>query len=216
PSRPTCLPMRASSRVDLAFISTRSLKAAPIWPINEVRRAGRRTEKLPLRTASRASSSSWRAVSSAPPTRPALLPLDAGTRARPLVCLPPDAAVDLAAALVRAISLPSLRCRGGRMFTKPCTSDTMYAMPTPRFRVVVADDGEDMRELIVAALELSGSFVVVGRAADGADAIVEVGRHQPDLAVIDLAMPVVSGLEAIPGIRAASPETKVVVVSGFP
>jgi DNA-binding NarL/FixJ family response regulator len=89
-------------------------------------------------------------------------------------------------------------------------------MPTPRFRVVVADDGDDMRELIVAALELSGSFVVVGRARDGGQAIAEVERQRPDLAVIDLAMPGVSGLEAIPGIRAASPETKVVAVSGFP
>jgi DNA-binding NarL/FixJ family response regulator len=92
----------------------------------------------------------------------------------------------------------------------------MYAMPTPRFHVVVADDGDDMRELIVAALELSGSFIVVGRAGDGAEAIAEVERRRPDLAVIDLAMPGVSGLEAIPGIRAASPATKVVVVSGFP
>jgi DNA-binding NarL/FixJ family response regulator len=92
----------------------------------------------------------------------------------------------------------------------------MYAMPTHRFHAVVADDGEDMRELIVAALEMSGSFTVVGRAADGAEAISEVKRTQPDLAIVDLAMPVVTGLEAIEGIRAVSPSTKVVVVSGFP
>ena len=89
-------------------------------------------------------------------------------------------------------------------------------MPTSRFRAVVADDGEDMRELIVAALEASGSFTVVGRAADGTEAIEQVRQHRPDLAVVDLAMPGVSGLEAIPGIRAASPTTQVVVVSGFP
>src|SRR5205814_9410796 len=44
----------------------------------------------------------------------------------------------------------------------PADRTQCYAMPTSRFRTVVADDGEDMRELIVAALESSGSFTVVG------------------------------------------------------
>src|SRR6188768_1789844 len=92
----------------------------------------------------------------------------------------------------------------------------MSAMPAPPFRVVVADDGDDMRELLVVALEASGPFTVVGTAADGAAAVAEVERHRPDLAVVDIAMRMVSGLEAIPGIRAASPATKVIVLSGFP
>jgi DNA-binding NarL/FixJ family response regulator len=89
-------------------------------------------------------------------------------------------------------------------------------MTEPRFRVVVADDVTAMRELIVTALEASGSFRVVGQAADGAEAVDEVRRHRPDLALVDLAMPGVSGIDALPGLGEASPETRVIVVSGFP
>ena len=87
---------------------------------------------------------------------------------------------------------------------------------TAAFRVVLADDVEDMRELIAAGLEASGRFEVVARASDGAEALEAVRLHQPDLALIDLGMPGVGGLEVLPDLRAASPATRVVVVSGFP
>jgi DNA-binding NarL/FixJ family response regulator len=89
-------------------------------------------------------------------------------------------------------------------------------MASPSFRVVVADDDEDMQELIVTALVASATFEVVGRASNGADAISQVAAQKPDLALVDLAMPGVSGLDAIPGIREAAPATRVIVVSGFP
>ena len=84
-----------------------------------------------------------------------------------------------------------------------------------RFRTVVADDAEDMRELIVAALEANGRFEVVAQATDAAGAVDRVRETRPHLALIDLGMPVVSGLDVLPELRDASPETRVVVVSGF-
>jgi DNA-binding NarL/FixJ family response regulator len=84
-----------------------------------------------------------------------------------------------------------------------------------RIRVVLADDFDDVRFLVRSILEASGRFDVVGEAANGRQAIDVVAKEQPDLLVLDLAMPVLSGLEAIPSIRRASPATRIVVLSGF-
>ncbi|MGI8683517.1 MAG: response regulator [Acidimicrobiales bacterium] len=84
------------------------------------------------------------------------------------------------------------------------------------FRVVVADDLEDMRELLAAALVASGRFEVVARAADGDEAVRAVQAFEPDLALLDLGMPGAGGMAVLPRLAAASPRTRVVVVSGFP
>ena len=84
------------------------------------------------------------------------------------------------------------------------------------FRVVVADDFEGMRELLAAALETSGRFEVVARASGGAEALEAVRALQPDLALLDLGMPGVGGIDVLPQLVSASPRTRVVVVSGFP
>src|SRR2546423_11695498 len=85
----------------------------------------------------------------------------------------------------------------------------------PPFRVVLADDFEDMRQLVRLSLERSGRFEVVGEAENGVEAIERATELQPDIFILDLSMPVLSGLEALPRIRAASPATKVVVLSGL-
>ncbi len=82
-------------------------------------------------------------------------------------------------------------------------------------RVVVVDDSEDIRVLVGYSLSVDGRFAVVGEAADGLGAIVEVGKHRPDVLLLDLAMPVLDGLDAIPRVRELSPETRIVVLSGF-
>jgi DNA-binding NarL/FixJ family response regulator len=82
-------------------------------------------------------------------------------------------------------------------------------------RVVVVDDLEVMRNLVRRLLERDGRFAVVGEAADGRAAIDETQRLQPDLVLLDLAMPVLDGLSALPHLRAASPATRVVVLTGF-
>jgi len=83
------------------------------------------------------------------------------------------------------------------------------------FRVVVADDFADMRHLVKMSLERSGRFEVLGEAENGAEAVELAEKLKPDILVLDLSMPVLSGMEALPQIRDASPDTKVVVLSGF-
>lgn len=81
---------------------------------------------------------------------------------------------------------------------------------------VVADDFPSARRLFCDALTISGSFTVVAEAADGFEVLDAIGEHRPDLAVLDLAMPRAGGLDVIEDINALSPNTRVVVVSGFP
>lgn len=87
-------------------------------------------------------------------------------------------------------------------------------LPT-RARVVIADDGPLVRALFRRILERSTDAIVVGEAADGQEAIDAVGVHQPDLLLLDIAMPNTDGLTAIPEIRRRSPATRVVLLSGF-
>ena len=84
-----------------------------------------------------------------------------------------------------------------------------------RVRVVLADDTTEIRMLVRLGLELDGRFDIVAEAGDGEAAVRACGEHQPDVAVIDLAMPVMDGLEAIPLVRRASPATRIVVLSAF-
>lgn len=88
-------------------------------------------------------------------------------------------------------------------------------MKSSSYRVVIADDVADMRFLLRKALERSGRFTVVGEAGNGREAVAQAAEHRPDLALLDLSMPVMDGLEALPQIRGAVPDCTVVVLSGF-
>ena len=82
-------------------------------------------------------------------------------------------------------------------------------------RVVLIDDTPDIRLLLRMALEAGGRFRVVAEAGDGATGVDEVARSQPDVVLVDLAMPVLDGLDALPGLRRACPGARIVVLSGF-
>ena len=88
-------------------------------------------------------------------------------------------------------------------------------MSDNRLRVVLADDTAEYRLLLRIILEQDGRFEIVGEAADGAEAMRVTAAQRPDVLVLNLAMPVMDGLQAIPGVRADSPETAIVVLSGF-
>ena len=88
-------------------------------------------------------------------------------------------------------------------------------MRNGRLRVVLADDTAEYRLLLKLVLEQDGRFVVVAEAADGAEAVRLTTAERPDVLVLDLAMPVLDGLQAIPQVRSGSPETAIVVLSGF-
>lgn len=81
--------------------------------------------------------------------------------------------------------------------------------------VLICDDNEAMRALLRVVVELRPTLRVVGEAADGHDAIREATRLQPDVILLDLAMPRRTGLEVLPEIRQKAPEAKIIVFSGF-
>ena len=88
-------------------------------------------------------------------------------------------------------------------------------MTTEPISVVVCDDVPELRRLARAVLEEQGDMKVVGEASDGREAIDVIQRLQPRIAVLDLSMPELDGLEAIPLIHQVSPVTEIVVFSGF-
>jgi DNA-binding NarL/FixJ family response regulator len=82
-------------------------------------------------------------------------------------------------------------------------------------RILIVDDAEDIRTLIRLKLGREQGLEVVGEAADGVDAVEQARALQPDLVLLDMAMPRMDGLQALPLIREAVPGVRVVVLSGF-
>jgi NarL family two-component system response regulator LiaR len=82
-------------------------------------------------------------------------------------------------------------------------------------RVVIADDHAVVRQGLRTFLELQDEIEVVGEAADGEAAVAETERLKPDVALMDLVMPRLSGEEAIRRIAEVSPATRVVVLTSF-
>ncbi len=65
------------------------------------------------------------------------------------------------------------------------------------------------------SLEPDDRFEIVGEAANGAEAVLLVSENDVDAILLDLAMPVMDGLQAIPQIKSKSPNTRIIVLSGF-
>ena len=82
-------------------------------------------------------------------------------------------------------------------------------------RVLVVDDADDIRVLLKLVLEFDAEFTVVAEAANGEDAVRLSAEHQPDLVVLDVAMPVMDGMDALQQLREVSPRTKVVMYSAY-
>jgi DNA-binding NarL/FixJ family response regulator len=82
-------------------------------------------------------------------------------------------------------------------------------------RVLLADDLPQIRKILRRSLERDGRFEIVGEATDGAEAVEIATFTKPDAMVLDLAMPKMDGMTAIPRILKASPHTKIIVLSGF-
>jgi two-component system response regulator NreC len=81
-------------------------------------------------------------------------------------------------------------------------------------RVVIADDHQIVRQGFRALLEKDG-FEVVGEAEDGAEAVRLVKRLAPDIALLDIAMPNLNGIDAAREIQRASPDTRTILLTMF-
>ena len=81
--------------------------------------------------------------------------------------------------------------------------------------VLICDDNAPMRSVLRDVIALRPSLCVVGEAADGDEVIREAELLQPDIILLDLAMPNRTGLEALPKLNEVAPSAKVIVLSSF-
>ncbi|MBW3658240.1 MAG: response regulator [Actinobacteria bacterium] len=87
------------------------------------------------------------------------------------------------------------------------------ADPDRQVRVLVVDDGPDVRLLVRRVLARRPRFEVVGEAVDGLEAIEAAARLQPHVVLLDLAMPKLCGEEALPRIAEVAPASMITVFS---
>ena len=82
-------------------------------------------------------------------------------------------------------------------------------------RIFIADDSAAIRERLVKLLSSIRGVEVVGVAIDGVETMLSVRKTKPDLVILDLQMPTLSGLEILPEIKEMSPSPIVMVLTNF-
>ena len=84
-----------------------------------------------------------------------------------------------------------------------------------KIRIVMADDVDVARLGVSALLSTVDDFEVVAQAANGEEAVAAVKKFSPDVVILDLEMPKMSGVEAAKVIKFKYPKTKILILSGF-
>lgn len=82
-------------------------------------------------------------------------------------------------------------------------------------RILTADDHAVLRDGIAAIVAPEPDMVIVGEATDGAQAIEQFRNLRPDVTLMDLQMPVITGIEAIASIRSEAPDARIVVLTTY-
>jgi DNA-binding NarL/FixJ family response regulator len=82
-----------------------------------------------------------------------------------------------------------------------------------KIRVLVVDDHTIVRDGICALLALTGDIEVIGEATNGSEALKMVKEFNPDVVIMDIAMPIMGGLEATRRINKEFPRTKILVLT---
>lgn len=86
---------------------------------------------------------------------------------------------------------------------------------SPKITVLIVDDHAVVRQGIQTFLETNPDLLVIGSAEEGREAIRLAGEFLPDVALVDLMMPGMDGVEITGGIRGASPRTQVIIFTSF-
>jgi DNA-binding NarL/FixJ family response regulator len=82
-------------------------------------------------------------------------------------------------------------------------------------RILTVDDHQLLREGIAAVLEGQPDMLLIGQASNGREAIESFRQHRPDVTLMDLRMPDMSGIEAITAIRAEFPNARIIVLTTY-
>jgi NarL family two-component system response regulator LiaR len=82
-------------------------------------------------------------------------------------------------------------------------------------RVLVVDDQTVVREGLVSILSFQSDIKVIGQANDGLEALAILKQEKPDVILLDLSMPRLDGFDSIPRFRNASPESKILILTGY-
>src|SRR4029077_12705242 len=91
---------------------------------------------------------------------------------------------------------------------QPESKRTGSSTTKARIQIVVADDHPIVREGIVANLKRQRDLKVIGQANDGAEILTLIKQHRPDIALLDLRMPQMNGLEVLLALNELKLQTK--------
>jgi two-component system chemotaxis response regulator CheB len=83
----------------------------------------------------------------------------------------------------------------------------------PRIRVMLVDDSAVVRGFLVRILESDPAIEIVATCSNGQTAVIQIGRCKPDVVILDIEMPVMDGLTALPKLLAADPGARVIMAS---
>ena len=87
--------------------------------------------------------------------------------------------------------------------------------PEQAIRILLADDSREFRQLLSLLLSRDDCFDVVAEANNGIEAIEMTKEKQPDVILLDISMPGMDGLQALPALKESHPPVKVIVLSSF-
>jgi DNA-binding NarL/FixJ family response regulator len=97
----------------------------------------------------------------------------------------------------------------------PSTLRTTVADTNRNCTVVVCDDQKAFRDIVSLMLSVEPGLEVIGEAGNGEEAVRVVSELRPDIVLLDIAMPLLDGFEALPLILESAPQTQVVMLTGF-
>jgi DNA-binding NarL/FixJ family response regulator len=99
--------------------------------------------------------------------------------------------------------------------TRSPTDDVQYVAAADPIRVLLCDDAEGFRALLRVSLAEDPRIEIVGEAADGVAGVEATAELQPDVVLLDMSMPRMGGLQAIPRMRRRAPRTSIIGLSSL-